>query len=80
MARTARPKQHLIPVSIIQALTGWDKKWMQRARESGLVQQVYYLDAKTGKRKIKYDLNSLRKEFIIKRYIGDEDEFCEGSQ
>lgn len=59
----AKQKPHWVPVSFIQSLTGWDRTTLFRAKENGLVVQKRYY-GKDGKGHIRYDLNSLRPEFI----------------
>jgi hypothetical protein len=61
-------KPQWVPVSFIQALTGWNRTTLFRAKENGLVVQKRYID-KNGKGRIRYDLNSLRQEFIINKTL-----------
>jgi len=63
MGRPAKKEETLVPVSFIQALTGWKKGDLQRARESMLVEQRKFKD-KNGKPRIRYVLESLKPQFI----------------
>jgi hypothetical protein len=70
MARSATSQRHWVTVGVIQCLTGWKWPELRMARKNNLVhQERMEIDGKTV---IRYDLNSLRPEFIIKRYYDDE--------
>lgn len=54
----AKPKQTWVKVSVITALTGWEKKFLEKARLNGLVKQ------RKGSNGIEYLLESINPMFL----------------
>jgi hypothetical protein len=55
--------QHWVKFSIIKAVTGWDSRFMQKARDNGLVK------TRVGVSGIEYLLESIPEMFIINKKL-----------